>query len=475
MKTTISILMLLIISNISVAQNTIIPDPNFEQALINLGYDTGIPDGIVPTSNINTVTFLTINNKSISNLTGIESFTSLTFLYCANNLLTSLDVSQNTLLKNLDCFNNQLSSLICSGATTLEYLNCNVNVLYSLDLSQNNMLKNLYCRGNQLTSLDLSNNTILSQLYCSSNQLTNLNLSNNTALSIVECTNNQLTSLDVTQNTALINFYCDHNLLSSLLLNGASSLDYLDCTYNLLTTIDFTQTPQLRFLYCYRNQLTSLNVSQNSILYLLNCSDNQLSSLDVTQNSELYEIFCDHNLLTSLSLSINNKASVDCSNNLLTNLFVSNINTLYCDSNQLSCIKINSDTLSYLSTQGNTNLFCIENNFISPNTILKDSWTSLSNNCSNACSSLGVNENILSNVSIYPNPSYNTINIDLREVNISKIEIYTITGQKIDMPLHKKSDETIEIDIRSLVDGVYILKIVNTVNSTEMVKFIKSS
>ena len=34
------------------AQNTLIPDPNFEQKLISLGYDSGTPDGSVPTANI---------------------------------------------------------------------------------------------------------------------------------------------------------------------------------------------------------------------------------------------------------------------------------------------------------------------------------------------------------------------------------------------------------------------------------------
>ena len=33
-------------------QTTAIPDANFEQALIKLGYDSGTPDGSVPTANI---------------------------------------------------------------------------------------------------------------------------------------------------------------------------------------------------------------------------------------------------------------------------------------------------------------------------------------------------------------------------------------------------------------------------------------
>jgi len=91
---------------------TLIPDANFEQALINLGYDTGSPNGSVPTANINTITTLIISNMNISDLTGIEAFIALQTLYCSLNPLTSLDVSQNTALTYLESYDNgSLSSL----------------------------------------------------------------------------------------------------------------------------------------------------------------------------------------------------------------------------------------------------------------------------------------------------------------------------------------------------------------------------
>jgi hypothetical protein len=34
------------------SQTTAVPDVNFEQALIDLGHDSGTPDGMVPTANI---------------------------------------------------------------------------------------------------------------------------------------------------------------------------------------------------------------------------------------------------------------------------------------------------------------------------------------------------------------------------------------------------------------------------------------
>ena len=42
-------------------------------------------------------------------------------------------------------------------------------------------LTDLYCRENQLSSLDVSNNTALTDLRCGNNQLTCLNLKNGTS------------------------------------------------------------------------------------------------------------------------------------------------------------------------------------------------------------------------------------------------------------------------------------------------------
>ena len=64
------------------AQQTYVPDDNFEQELINQGYDS-ILDNYVTTSNINSITFLDVSNKGISDLTGIEDFTNLEDFGCS--------------------------------------------------------------------------------------------------------------------------------------------------------------------------------------------------------------------------------------------------------------------------------------------------------------------------------------------------------------------------------------------------------
>ena len=116
MQNILSALFALVLSTALSAQNTLIPDKNFEQALINLGYDAVI-DGLVTTKNINTLSNLDVSNKSIGDLSGIEDFTSLTTLYCNDNDLNRIDLSSLDSLKDIRCYNNQLNTLILNITT----------------------------------------------------------------------------------------------------------------------------------------------------------------------------------------------------------------------------------------------------------------------------------------------------------------------------------------------------------------------
>jgi hypothetical protein len=151
------LLILLCLPMIGFGQSTTILDANFEQALINLGYDTGTPNGSVPTSNINTVDELFIFNQNISDLTGIEDFTALEYLYCDNNNLTFLDLSSNLLLEEVDCSNNNLTSLVLGSNTPLGEVVCSYNQIITLDLSNCPNLDWFECENNALTSLNFRN------------------------------------------------------------------------------------------------------------------------------------------------------------------------------------------------------------------------------------------------------------------------------------------------------------------------------
>ena len=101
--------------------STLIPDPNFEQALIDLGIDTdGEINGRVLTNEINSITDLNVFNYEIDNLTGIEDFDSLETLNCSRNRLKTINVTSNAFLRELNCSSNQLESLDVSNNSLLQ-------------------------------------------------------------------------------------------------------------------------------------------------------------------------------------------------------------------------------------------------------------------------------------------------------------------------------------------------------------------
>ena len=97
---------------ISMAQQTYVPDDNFEAALEYMGIGNGIPnDNYVNTVNISNVLYLYLDNQSINDLTGIEDFTALEEISIKDNYIKSLDLSNNSNLNYFDIHNNPLSCL----------------------------------------------------------------------------------------------------------------------------------------------------------------------------------------------------------------------------------------------------------------------------------------------------------------------------------------------------------------------------
>ena len=224
------------------------PDANFLAYVGSFDTDN---DKLLSPAELTKVKEMTLINKSIGDLTGIEHFTALTKLTCRWNPLTSLDVSQNTALEELDCGDNQLTSLDVSANTALKQLYCMNNPLTALDVSKNTSLTDLNCINTQRASLDVSKNTALTSLLCGENLLTSLDVSKNTALEDLDFRWNQLTSLDVSKNAALKDLDCRWNQLTSLDLSANPKLSFSKCsttdnTYRL--TLDESRTLDLTTL-----------------------------------------------------------------------------------------------------------------------------------------------------------------------------------------------------------------------------------
>ncbi len=435
MKKNLTFLALLCFTLMGYAQNTFVPDDNFEQALINLGYDSGALDNQVPTANINTITSLNVSSKNIADLTGIQDFVALKLLYCHSNLLTSLNITTNTVLNILNCSSNLLSSLDVSANTALAELNCNSNLLTSLDISSNTALTDLQCGSNQLSSLNVSANPALTYLDCSSNLITSLIVSANTDLTDLYCGSNQLTSLNVSANIALANFDCGFNNLTSLNVSSNTNLIYLYCNKNQLTNLDLSANTALTYLYCAYNQLASLNVSINTALIYFDCFNNQLTSLNISANTALTHIDCSANLLASLNVKNGNNA------NILANDFSATNNT------GLSCIQV--DNVSY-STANWTNI---------------DAGVTFStSNCA-----LGTENFILFDFQYYPNPVNDFLALKANEP-IDDVTVFNLLGQRV-LHILPKVNEKI-IDMTGLKTDVYFVK-VGINNTSKTFKIIK--
>ena len=361
------------------------PDPNFRREVLRLLSESGVysadgsiigeEDMVVLASYAN----LNVEYMSISDMTGLKYFSGLKTLWCSGNLLTTLDMTNNTALTELRCHTNQLKELDVSKNTALTELWCYINRLKELDVSKNTALTELRCNNNQLEELDVSKNTALTELSCYDNQLMELDVSKNIALTELSCYGNQLMELDVSKNTALTELWCYRNYLGTLNVSQNNALTDLQCDYNRLTVLDVSQNNALIYLYCSNNELTALDISRNTALEYLQCSYNRLKELDVSQNSALTDLrcynnqlmvldllnnamlellVCDNNRLLELDLTKNTMLkNFSCENNQLNYLDVSKnsmLESLYCTNNQLSALNVlNNTELQYLLCANN--------------------------------------------------------------------------------------------------------------------------
>ncbi len=474
---------------------TAIPDANFEQALIDLGYDSGEIDGHVLTANISDVTSLIVNNKNIESLTGIEDFTALTLLWCFNNQITSLDLSANTALNTLYCYTNQLTSLDLSANPTLEYLTCYDNQLTSLDIRNEN--------NESIQTFWASSNPDLSCIFVDDVSYSTSNWTNIDPIAIfvedeAACSALYTSIPNSNFEQALIDYDLDSEIDGQVLtanINGVTSIDlggfnisdltgiegftaleYLRCEYNQLTSLDVSQNTALEYLECTNNQLTSLDLSGNANLIELVCNSNELTELIVSSNTALEILASYENQLTELIVSSNPALEIlTCNSNSLTTLDLSsnpNLEILNVGNNQLETLDLrngNNSIISYFIATYNPNLSCI---FVDNPSDSNDSWqidpdTFLVAD-ETACQALSVGDPAFElGFSVYPNPTDNYLFIGGNKPPAS-ISIYNLLGKKV-----LSAKKTHSVGVKELSKGVYFIRISDGMGQTN-IKFIKN-
>lgn len=170
-------------------------EPYISEAIVPEGMGTSNGDGSVTLSDdekeqLKAIETLELSGKGLKNLSGIEVYSNLKYLFCSGNKsLTKIDVRKLTKLEILECESCALTELKVNGLSNLKRFLCAENKLTSLDVSGLTKLGLLYCYRNQLTSLNLAGVTSLVTLSCHTNKLTELDISMLPALNELRCGN----------------------------------------------------------------------------------------------------------------------------------------------------------------------------------------------------------------------------------------------------------------------------------------------
>ena len=407
------------------AQTTPILDANFEQALIDYNIDTNGLNGNILNSDAENVVTLNIFSKNITDLTGIEAFVNLKYLYCYYNNVESLDLQYNLELETLDIENNSLANL---------------------DVSQNLNLKELYISNNLLNAIDVSNNLDLEVLSCSLNNLNELDLKNNLDLSVLWCYSNNLTEIDIAENTLLESFFCGDNDLLTLDVANNPLLETISCGQNNLTSFNIDNCLDLTYLDVSGNNLNHLDVSSNVSISRLLCNNNNLQNLDVSHLPELLLFYAGYNNLQEIDLTINDELKyIRLESNQLENIdFRNGNNSIVSDFNALSnptltCIYVDDNHASFLFDWGIDD----SSNFVEDE---------------NACNALSIvkEENTMIEFEMYPNPVISQLNIKTITPN-SNLSVYDSNGKSV---LHKKLEKgTHVLDMSRYSSGLYLFEI----------------
>ena len=234
---------LLLEDNPSLSSITISDLPNLEI----ISFRNNNLSGTLNLSSRTPLFLLTVADNNIASL-NVTGNTGLTTLYTYINPNLTVITGLNT----------------CTAMNVLQVWNCNL-VGATFDISALASLVILQISGNSnLSTLDVTNNTLLRELYCQDDNLSTLDVTNNTALTILAANGNSLTSLNLTNNTKLktLLLYANTGLALPTGFSGLTELEWVDI-YNCNVTVPLNCTPflNLRRVSAGNTSLPSVNLS----------------------------------------------------------------------------------------------------------------------------------------------------------------------------------------------------------------------
>lgn len=261
--------------------------------------NTSVPADVLPIiGNLPKLQKLTLNNCSLSTVSGLEKAVNLTCLNLNNNTIRNIDpISQLTQLQELHMAHNALNDLgSLSGLNALTKLDisyntvptlspiCTIPGLKWLSAAHNKISQLSGCQQlTQLEHLDLAHNSIenisplaqcseLSLLNISNNMVTDISmLSNLNKLANFDFSTNQVVELPIwDKDCALVNIYGSHNLLKTLEpLSGLKHLNnvYMDYNPEIKSVTELSNCPVLIQVNVFGTKVTDVTaLTQQSIV-----------------------------------------------------------------------------------------------------------------------------------------------------------------------------------------------------------------
>lgn len=282
---------------------------------------TGVGDGGVVDSGYWRDSGYQLNGSRVSGqITSLDvsKNLNLTYLDCSGNMIESLDLSNNSLLEEIDAsFNLDLNTITFPETNKIKYLRLTSTSLKSIDVSNMPNLCELKINiGIGISDIDVSNNRNLQYLDVQGNKLNHIDISNNLNLSVLICAINNLTSLDVSNNPKLHQLNFAFNNIPGIDLSHNPELDWLWFQNNTINSIDLSKQHDLTNIHFgnFRkasdgsipvNTITDIDLSYNLNLEHLFATLLDIKQIDVTKNTALKRLFIEYSLLTSLDVSNN--------------------------------------------------------------------------------------------------------------------------------------------------------------------------
>ena len=239
-----------------------IPDNNFEQALIDAGFDDTLDDYVLLQNISNLVRIGTsesevkLFNKGIRNLTGIAEFRGLEEFSADLNLIDSVDFTKNLNLQTISIYYNNISHIDVTKNVNLRKLNIIGNPIQSntIDISENENLETLFIGGSAGIRLLDEQGVLIAEVPKTTSKIDSLDFSSNSKLSSLKITHSEISSLNTVG------------------YNNLSNIISLDLSFNKLQTLNLSGFTNLE----------SLNLVGNSNLECIEVNQNQLSNIPTT-------------------------------------------------------------------------------------------------------------------------------------------------------------------------------------------------